>query len=175
MKTITLCLGFINNAEEAVNTYVRLFDSVFGKSKILHTTHFSEKELEELRKLPEMSENIMPTQGVKTIRFMLNGQGIVAFNGGEYFGKFNESISLYVSCETQDQIDKLWTTLSEGGIEQPCGWVKDRFCVSWQIVPSFVCKIDESDDLAAAELMNIALFGMKKIDVSKLKIACNVK
>jgi predicted 3-demethylubiquinone-9 3-methyltransferase (glyoxalase superfamily) len=175
MKTITPCLGFTNNAEEAVNTYVRLFDSVFENSRVLHITHFSEKELEELRKVPEMSESIMPARGIKTIRFTLNGQEIVAFNGGAYFGKFHESLSLYVSCETQEQIDKLWATLSEGGNEQPCGWVKDRFGVSWQIVPSFVWGVDEGDDHAAAERMNIALFEMKKIDVEKLRKACEGK
>lgn len=175
MKTVTLCLGFTNNAEEAVRTYVELFDSVFGNSKILHITHFSEKELEELKKVPEMSESIMPAQGIKTIRFTLNGQEIIALNGGAYFGKFNESTSLYISCETQEQIDKLWVTLSEKGIEQPCGWVKDKFGISWQIVPSFVWELDEGSDHDAAERMNIALFGMKKIDVEKLKKACEGK
>ena len=175
MKTITPCLGFINNAEEAIKVYVELFDSVFGNSKILHITHFSEKELKELSKVPEMSESIMPAQGIKTIRFTLNGQEILAFNGGAYFGKFHESMSLYVSCDTQEQIDKLWSVLSDRGEEQPCGWVKDRFGVSWQIVPSFVWEVDEDDDRAQAERMNIALFGMKKIDIQKLKEACKGK
>lgn len=172
-KTITTCLGFKDNAEEAVNTYVDLFGSVFGNSAVLQKTYFSEHELNELQKVPEMSQDIMPKRGVKTIRFTLAGQEFVAFNGGAYFGQFHESMSLYVSCETQEQIDTLWNKLSEDCIaEQPCGWIKDTFGVSWQIVPSFVWAIDEGDDRAAADRMNIALFGMKKIDVEKLKRAC---
>lgn len=174
MKTITLCLGFNKNAEEAAHTYVSLFNSVFGNSEILRATHFGEKEIEELRKVPEMSEDIMPgpAGAVKTIRFTLNGQEISAFNGGAYFGKFNESMSLYVTCETQEQIDKLWTRLSEDGVEQPCGWVKDKFGVSWQVAPSFVWEIDEGSDRAKAERMNVALFVMKKIDIGQLRRAC---
>jgi predicted 3-demethylubiquinone-9 3-methyltransferase (glyoxalase superfamily) len=169
-KTITTCLAFIHNAEEAVNTYVALFNDVFGDSKILKKTYFSENELEELKKVPEMSENIMPKSGIKTIRFTLAGQEFIALNGGAYFGKFHESLSLYVSCETQEQIDKLWARLSESCLaEQPCGWIKDKYGVSWQIVPSFVWEIDEGDDKEAAERMNIALFDMKKIDIEKLK------
>lgn len=170
MRTITLCLGFDKNIEKAVNTYVSLFSAVLGNSNILCVTHFGKKEIEELRKVPEMTEDIMPgpAGAVKTIRFTLNGQEIVAFNGGAYFGKFNESMSLYVTCETQEQIDKLWAKLSEGGIEQPCGWLKDRFGVSWQIAPSFVWEVDEGSDRAKAERMNIALFSMKKIDIAGL-------
>jgi len=169
-KVITPCLGFVHNAEEAVNIYVALFDDVFGNSKILQITYFTENELNELKKVPEMSEEIMPKHGIKTIRFTLAGQEIVAFNGGAYFGKFHESMSLYISCETQEQIDKLWAKLSENCMaEQPCGWIKDKYGVSWQIVPSFVWDIDESEDKETAERMNIALFDMRKIDIEKLK------
>lgn len=173
MKTITLCLGFNKNLEEAVTTYVELFDAVFGNSKIIGRSYFGGQEIEALRQVPEMSEEIMPGLAgeLKTIHFTLNGQEFVAFNGGVYFGKFHESMSLYVSCETQEQIDRLWEVLSEGGEEQPCGWVKDRFGVSWQIVPSFVWKIDEGPDRRQAERMNIALFGMKKIDIAALRTA----
>lgn len=175
-NTITICLAFVHNAEEAINSYVNLFNSVFGNSKIIKKTYFSKKELEELKKVPEMSEEIMPKHGVKTIRFTLAGQEIIALNGGAYFGKFHESTSLYISCETQEQIDALWDKLSEDCIaEQPCGWIKDKFGVSWQIVPSFVWELDESNDKEAAERMNIALFEMKKIDIEKLKIACENK
>lgn len=174
MKTVTLCLGFNKDAEEAAKVYVSLFNSVFGNSKILHTTRFSEKEIEALKKVPEMSEDIMPgpAGSAKGIRFILNGQEIFAFNGGGYFGKFNESTSLYVTCETQEQVDKLWAILSKDGIEQPCGWVKDTFGVSWQIAPAFVWEITEGTDEAKAERLNIALFGMKKIDIEILKKAC---
>jgi predicted 3-demethylubiquinone-9 3-methyltransferase (glyoxalase superfamily) len=171
MKTITVCFGFKKNLEEAVATYIELFDAVFGNSNILGRSYFGEQEITALRQVPEMSEEIMPglAGDVKTVHFTLNGEGIVAFNGGAYFGKFHESMSLYVSCETQKQIDRLWGVLSDGGEEQPCGWVKDRFGVSWQIVPSFVWKIDEGPDRQKAERMNIALFGMKRIDIAVLR------
>jgi len=173
MKPITICLGFDKELEEAVATYIDLFDAVFGNSKILGRSYFGEHEIAALRQVPVMSEEIMPglAGDMKTIRFTLNGEEIVAFNGGAYFGKFHESMSFYVSCETQDQIDRLWAVLSEGGEEQPCGWVKDRFGVSWQIVPSWVWEIDHGPDRQKAERMNIALFGMKRIDIAALRAA----
>ena len=173
MKPITICLGFDKELEEAVATYIELFDAVFGNSKILGRSYFSEHEIAALRQVPEMSEEIMPGSAgdVKTIRFTLNGEEIVAFNGGAYFGKFHESMSLYVSCETQEQIDRLWAVLSKRGEEHPCGWVKDRFGVSWQIVPSWVWEIDQGSDREKAERMNIALFGMKRIDIAALRAA----
>lgn len=173
MKVITVCLGFNRGLEEAVATYIELFDAVFGNSKILGRSYFGEQEIEALRDVPGMSEEIMPglAGDVKTIHFTLNGEEIVAFNGGAYFGKFHESMSLYVSCDTQEQIDRLWTVLSDGGEEHPCGWVKDRFGVSWQIVPSFVWDIDEGSDRQKAERMNIALFGMKRINIAALRAA----
>lgn len=173
MKPITLCLGFNKDLEEAVATYVEVFSAVFGNSRILGRSYFGEQEIAALRQVQGMSEEIMPglPGDVKTIRFTLNGEEIVAFNGGAYFGKFHESVSLYVSCETQQQIDGLWRVLSDGGEEHPCGWVKDRFGVSWQIVPSFVWEIDEGQDREKAERMNIALFQMKKIDIAALTAA----
>lgn len=173
MKPIAICLGFDKQLEEAVSTYVGLFDEVFGDSKILGQSYFGEQEIAALRQVPEMSDEIMPGRAgdLKTIRFRLNGEEIVAFNGGAYFGKFHESISLYVSCDTQEQIDRLWAVLSEGGEEQPCGWVKDRFGVSWQIVPSWVWEIDQGADLQKAERMNMALLGMKRIDIGALRAA----
>lgn len=173
MKRITPCLAFSHNASEAVEFYVALFDAVFGDSEIRRVTRFDERELEELRNVPEMSDDIMPSAGVKTIRFALAGQEFLAVNGGGYFGKFHESMSLYVSCETQEEIDRLWSKLAENCIEQqPCGWIKDRFGVSWQVVPSFVWEIDEGEDRAKAERMNIAMFSMKKIDMAKLREVC---
>lgn len=173
MKTITVCLGFNKHIEEAVATYIQLFAAVFGNSRILGRSYFGQQEITVLQQMPEMSELIMPGRpgDVETIRFILNGEEVVAFNGGAYFGKFHESMSLYVSCETQEQIDRLWGVLSDGGEEQPCGWVKDRFGVSWQIVPSFVWRIDEGPDRQEAERMNIALFSMKKIDITALRAA----
>lgn len=173
MKSITVCLGFSKDLEEAVATYIEVFDAVFGNSKILGRSYFGEQEIAALRQVPGMSEDIMPGRAgdLKTIRFTLNGQEILAFNGGAYFGKFHESMSLYVSCDTQEQIDRLWAVLSDGGEEHPWGWVKDRFGVSWQIVPSFVWEIDEGENREMAERMNIALFQMKKIDIAALTAA----
>lgn len=171
MKTVTLCLGFDRNAEEAVRTYVDLFNEVFGNSKIHSTTFYSQKEIDILRSIPEMTDDLIPcsTEEVKTIRFSLNGQEILAFNGGAYFGKFNESSSLYVTCETQEQIDRLWAKLSEGGEEQPCGWVKDRFGLSWQIVPSIVWEVMEGPDQEKVDRMNAVLYTMQKLDFAALK------
>ncbi len=120
-----------------------------------------------------MSDDIIPgaADDIKTIRFTLNGQEALAFTGGAYFGKFNESISLYVTCETQEQIDRLWAKLSEGGVEQPCGWVKDRFGVSWQIAPAFIQEVEEGSNRAAAERLSIALLAMKKINIAELRKA----
>ncbi len=173
MKPITISLGFDKQLEAAVSTYVELFDAVFGNSKILGRSYFGEQEIAELKQVPEMSDEIMPGRAgdLKTIRFTLNGEEIVAFNGGRYFGKFHESMSLYVSCDTQEQIDRLWAVLSDRGEEHPCGWVKDRFGVSWQIVPSWIWEIDHGPDRQKAERMNIALFRMKRIDIAALRAA----
>lgn len=174
MKTTTLCLAFDKDIEQAVDYYVALFSEVFGNSEIMCTTYFGEKEINELKNAPDLKEEIMPgvAGGVKTIRFMLDGQEIVAFNGGAYFGKFNESMSIYVSCETQEQIDALWARLSEGGVEQDCGWVQDRFGVSWQIAPSFLWEVVESADRDKVDRMSIALYAMKKIHIEKLRKSC---
>ena len=173
MKRITVSLGFDKQLEEAVAIYIEVFDAVLGNSRILGQSYFGEQEITALRQVPEMSEEIMPGRAgdVKAIRFTLNGEEIVAFSGKTCFGKFHESMSLYVSCETQEQIDRLWAVLSDGGEEHPCGWVKDRFGVSWQIVPSFVWEVDEGPDRQMAERMNIALFGMKRINIAALRAA----
>jgi predicted 3-demethylubiquinone-9 3-methyltransferase (glyoxalase superfamily) len=167
MQAIVTHLAFARNAEEAVDTYVRLFESVFGSSRILATTYYGAEELQALRDVPDMSEDIMPgpAGSVKMIRFALNGREFIAINGGGYFGKFNESASLYVTCETQAQIDALWATLAAGGEEQPCGWVRDRFGVSWQIAPRVMLEIEEGADLARCRRATRALYGMTKIDI----------
>ncbi|MGX7925468.1 VOC family protein [Tsuneonella sp. HG094] len=172
----TTCLTFARSAEIAVERYVRLFNSVFGASRIESINHFDAYELAELRKLPEISVEIMPTEGVKSIRFVLDRQQFYAVNGGAFFGKFNESTSIYVSCETQGQIDELWADLSRDCLEeQPCGWIKDRYGISWQIVPSFVWDIEESEDRARSARMNVALFRMTKIDIAELRKAVGIQ
>lgn len=173
-KSITTCLTFNNNAEEAINFYIGIFNLAFGnskgESKILKVTRFGEEELRELLNVPDVPKDMMPGPpgSIKTIRFLLNGQEFVAVNGGGYFGKFHESMSLYVECETQKQIDTLYDALSVNGELQPCGWVKDRYGVSWQIVPDFLWKIDEDDNKDRSQKVMCALYKMNKIDLIKI-------
>lgn len=110
-----------------------------------------------------------PVGSVKTIRVLLNGQEFIAVNGGGYFGKFHESISLYVSCENQQQIDTLYDALAINGQLQPCAWVNDRFGISWQIIPNLLWEIDEDDDKMISQKVMKALYDMNKIDVAKTK------
>lgn len=173
MNPVIPCLAFVDNAEEAVGFYVQLFEEVFGNSGVAGRTHFSQAEIDTVRDQHGLPPELLPgpAGAVKTIRFRLNGQEIIALNGGAYFGKFHESFSLYVNCRTQEQIDRLHDALSAGGQSQPCGWVKDRFGVSWQLVPDFVLPVDEGPDSIAAERMNVALLGMTKIDAAQLERA----
>ena len=173
MQTITPNLMFKKDAEKAVELYVSVFSSVLGNSKIIKTTYYGKEELLALKEVPGMTEDIMPgpVGSIKTIRLQLNGQEFVAVNGGAYFGNFSESMSLYVSCETQSQIDRLWKELSKDGVEQPCGWLKDKYGVSWQIAPAIIEKIMEGPDQNRSQRVMKALYGMKKIDVETLKHA----
>ena len=173
MQTITTVLAFDNEAEEAVNLYLSLFAPIFGNSELIKATYFGKEEIEELSKLPDITADILPgpVGSVKTLRFRLNGQELMAVNGGSYFGKFTESISLYIGCDTQEQIDKLWEGLSDGGVVQPCGWVQDRFGVSWQIAPNLVWEIAEGSDLGRAQRIMKAIYKMKKIDLEMVQQA----
>lgn len=171
MNPITPCLGFVANAGEAVAFYIDLFSQVFGNSGEIARTHFSQAEIDIMHEQHGIPREHMPGPSgfVKTIRFRLNGIEMIALNGGVFFGKFHESLSLVVNCQAQAQIDRLHEALSEGGEVQPCGWVKDRFGVSWQILPDFVLSIGEGADRASAERMNVALMGMEKVDLERLK------
>jgi predicted 3-demethylubiquinone-9 3-methyltransferase (glyoxalase superfamily) len=173
MKPILPCLAFADaeQTERAVRTYIDLFRAVFGHAGELARTTFSQAEIDTVQRLHGLPSEQLPgpAGAVKTIRFHLNGMELLALNGGGYFGKFHESFSLYVNCDTQAQIDRMHEALSEGGQVQPCGWVKDRFGVSLQIVPDFVLAIDEGPDFAAAERMNVAILGMTKIDRDQLQ------
>lgn len=173
-NSITTCLSFNKNAEEAIGFYVEIFNKAFGtskgESKIIKTTRFGEEELKDLLNVPDVPKDMMPgpVDSVKTIRFLLNGQEFIAVNGGGYFGKFHESISLYVSCENQKQIDILYDELAADGELQPCGWVKDRFGISWQITPEFLWDMDEDDDKYRSQEVMKALYKMNKIDTEKI-------
>lgn len=165
MHQITTHLTFNNQAEEAVNFYV----SIFKNSKILKITHYGEKELAALAHLPEYIRP-GPAGSVKTVRFRLHGQEFLAANGGAYF-KFTEGISLYVNCETQEEIDEFWEKLSDGGEIQACGWLKDKHGVSWQIGPAILRDMAEDPDPEKSQRVMIALYQMIKIDIETLKRA----
>ena len=175
MKPILPCLAFADapQTEQAVHAYIEIFREVFGHAGELARSTFSQAEIDTVQRLHGLCLDQLPgpAGAVKTIRFHLNDMELLALNGGRYFGKFHASFSLYVNCETQAQIDRLHEALSTGGEVLPCGWVMDRFGVSWQIVPDFVLTIDERADRAAAERMNVALLGMTKLDRARLQEA----
>jgi len=172
MTPIIPCLAFADaeRTEDAVRFYIDLFRAVFGVAEEVGRTTFSEAEIETLKRQHGLPPEQLPgpAGAVKTIRFRLNGMELLALNGGAYFGRFHETFSLYVHCRTQAQIDRLHAALSDGGQVQPCGWVKDRFGVSWQIVPDFVLPIDEGADRAAAERLNVSILGMNKLESESL-------
>jgi len=154
-----------------VNAFSKVFGNKNGGSKILAMTHFGEEELAALSNVPE-DIRPGPAGSVNMVRFKLIGQEFMAFNGGNYFGKFHESTSIYVNCKTQEEIDKLWGIFTEDAKEiQPCGWVKDKYGVSWQIAPVELLKMAEDPDRKKAERVMIALYGMEKIDIKGLERA----
>ena len=105
-----------------------------------------------------------------TVNFELDGQEFVALNGGPEF-TFNEAVSFQVACQTQDDVDRYWARLTEGGEEGPCGWLKDRYGVSWQIIPNRLLELVEDPDADRAQRAMTAMLGMKKIDVAALEQA----
>lgn len=155
MQNIITHLWFDKQAEEAVNFYV----SVFKNSKVGDITHYTEAG-EKVHK--------MPAGCVMTIEFELNGQKFLALNGGSIF-RFTEAISLMVPCDSQEEIDEYWEKLSAGGEKsaQQCGWLKDRYGLSWQIVPADIGEIMK--DLNKSERAMAAFMNMKKIDIAALK------
>ena len=169
MQKITPCLWFDDNAEEAVNFYISVFSAADGSasdgknSKILNVTRYGEAGAEVSGR---------PKGTVMTITFQLEGQGFMALNGGPVF-KFNEAISFMVNCNTQEEVDDLWEKLSEGGDEkaQQCGWLKDKYGVSWQIVLIVLGGILQDKDTDKSERVMKAMFQMKKIDIKGLKQA----
>lgn len=152
-QKITTFLWFDNNAEEAANFYV----SVFKNSRILKTSRY-----------PEGS----PAPGaVMTVDFELDGQQFIALNGGPHF-KFTEAISLMVHCYTQEEVDYYWEKLTaDGGQESQCGWLKDKFGLSWQITPDELMKVWTDRDPATAQRVMQAMMGMKKLIIKDLEAA----
>jgi predicted 3-demethylubiquinone-9 3-methyltransferase (glyoxalase superfamily) len=154
MQKITPFLWFDNQAEEAMNFYT----SVFKNSKVGSVSRYGEA-------------GPGPAGSVMTASFELEGLEFIALNAGPQF-KFTEAISFLVNCETQEEIDDLWGKLTaNGGEEQPCGWLKDKFGLSWQIVPPVLDQLLGDPDAEKANRVMQAMLGMKKIDIAALKRA----
>jgi predicted 3-demethylubiquinone-9 3-methyltransferase (glyoxalase superfamily) len=156
MKKITPFLWFDDQAEEAMNFYV----SVFKNSKVLGVTRYG--------------DGAPGTKGtVMTATFELNGQEFMALNGGPQHFAFSEAISFFVNCEDQREVDDLWRKLSEGGEEGPCGWVKDKYGLWWQIVPTVLGEMLGDEDPARSGRVMQAMLKMSKIDIAALRQAYN--
>lgn len=146
MQKIIPYLWFDGRAEEAMNYYVSVFEDA------------------EIGKITRISDNIV------TGNFYLRGQEFMVLDGGPMFS-FSPAISFFVNCETQEEVDELWTKLSDGGEEQMCGWLSDKFGVSWQIIPTALGRLMNSDDAAAAQRVMEAMLKMKKIIIADLEAA----
>jgi len=157
MQKITTFLWFNDQAEEAANFYI----SIFKNSKILCVTHYGEAAAKASGR---------PKGSVMTVKFQLEGQEFVALNGGPHF-KFTEAISLVVNCQTQRELDKFWEKLSAGGEASKCGWLKDKYGLSWQLVPQFLHELlSDKDDRKSQRVME-AILHMDKLDIKTLKNA----
>lgn len=153
MQKITPFLWFDDQAEEAVNFYT----SIFKNSEILDVTRYGEA-------------GPRPKGTVMTVAFQLEGQEFMALNGGPEF-KFTEAISFYVNCESQAEVDEFWEKLSAGGEEGPCGWLKDKYGLSWQIVPTILGELVSDPDPLKSQRVVQAMLQMGKIDIEGLQRA----
>lgn len=154
MQRIAPCLWFESQAEEAANFYV----SLFARSRIVDITCYGKTGAKASGR---------PEGSVMMVTFELEGQPFMALNGGPVF-KFSPATSLVVQCETQQEVDRLWEILSESGQEEQCGWVKDKYGVSWQIVPTVLGKLFGENNPQKSERVMQALLRMKKIDIGGL-------
>ncbi len=161
MQKITPCLWFDDQAEEAAKFYT----SIFKNSNIGKIARYD--------KAGEKAAG-RPAGSVMTIEFQLEGQEFVALNGGPHF-KFTEAISFVVNCQTQEEIAYYWEKLSEGGKEVQCGWLKDKFGLSWQIVPTVLGELLSDKDAAKSQRVMQAMLKMVKLDIEKLKEAAEGK
>ena len=153
MTKITPSLWFDTQGEEAA----RFYTTVFPNSRILEVTHYG-------------SAGPRPEGMVMTVSFELDGQKFIAINGGPNF-TFDEAISFEVSCADQDEVDRYWSTLSEDGEEGPCGWLKDKFGLSWQIIPTRLPELLADSGEATSQRVMAAMLKMKKIDIDALERA----
>lgn len=157
MQKITPCMWFDDNAEEAV----RFYTSIFKNSSIGTITHYGEAGAEVSGR---------PKGTVLTIAFQLDGQEYTALNGGPIF-KFSPAISFIVNCESQQEVDMLWDKLTAGGETEQCGWLKDKYGVSWQIVPTVLDKMLSDPDPVKTESVMKAMLKMIKLDIAGLQRA----
>jgi predicted 3-demethylubiquinone-9 3-methyltransferase (glyoxalase superfamily) len=153
MREITPCLWFDTEGEEAA----KLYTSIFPNSRITDVARYG-------------SAGPRPEGTVMTVSFELDGQKFLALNGGPQF-TFSEAISFQVLCESQDEVDTYWSKLAEGGEEGPCGWLKDRFGLSWQIVPTRLPELLQDPDRERSQRVMAAMLEMRKIDVGALERA----
>jgi len=167
MRGFTPCLWFDDKAEEAANSYVSIFASVGrspsgGKnSKVVNVTRYDEEGAKASGR---------PKGSVMTVLFELDGQEFLALNGGPVF-TFSPAISFIVNCETQEEVDWFWEKLSDGGKTDQCGWLTDKYGVSWQIVPMILGEMMQDKDARRAQRVMKAMLQMKKIDIQGLKQA----
>jgi predicted 3-demethylubiquinone-9 3-methyltransferase (glyoxalase superfamily) len=160
MQKITPFLWFDNQAEEAAKFYT----SIFKNSKVGKILRYGEE-------VAKTSQSSRPVGSVLTIEFEIEGQKFVALNGGPLF-KFNESVSFVVNCETQEEVDYFWEKLTaDGGEESQCGWLKDKFGLSWQVTPTVLIDMLHDKDPEKAERVMKAMLQMQKIEIPKLKAA----
>ena len=153
MQKITPCLWFDTEGEAAATFYT----SIFENSRILQVTRYG-------------SAGPRPEGTVMTVTFELDGQEFIALNGGPEF-TFDEAISFQVNCESQEEVDQFWAKLSEGGQEGPCGWLKDKFGLSWQVIPAVLDELIRDPDPERSQRAMKAMLGMGKIDVAELERA----
>jgi predicted 3-demethylubiquinone-9 3-methyltransferase (glyoxalase superfamily) len=157
LQRITPCLWFDDRAEEAVSSYVSIFDN----SRRNAVARYDEEGARAAGR---------PVGSVMTVAFELDGQEFLALNGGPLF-TFTEAISFIVNCDTQAEVDRFWAKLAAGGQEVQCGWLKDRFGVSWQIVPRVLSEMLQDKDPARSTRVMAAMLKMKKIDIAALTAA----
>src|SRR5437879_6141132 len=164
MQKITPFLWFDDQAEEAVKFYT----SIFKNSKVGKVLRYDEEAA-------KISQSGRPPGSVLTLEFQIEGQNFVALNGGPAF-KFNESISFVVNCETQEEVDYFWEKLTaDRGEESTCGWLKDKFGLSWQVVPTVLSEMLQDKDAQKAKRVMSAMLKMKKLDIAELKRAYEAK
>jgi len=159
MQKITPCLWFNGRAEEAADFYV----SIFKDSKIESISRYGEEGAK---------ASGMQAGSVMTVKLQIDGEEFLALNGGPKF-TFSPAVSFIVNCGTQEEIDHLWETLSEGGAKEECGWIRDKYGVSWQIVPTVLDELLSDPDPAVTERVMRAMLKMKKPDIRALESAYN--